>query len=65
MTDFVRLERSGPNDAVARVTLDRPDVHNAFNASLIAELQRIFAGLAREAPTDLRAVVLAGNGPSF
>jgi len=48
-----------------RVTLDRPDVHNAFNASLIAELQRIFAGLAREGPTELRAVVLAGAGPSF
>ena len=65
VTDFVRLERSGPNDAVARVTLDRPDVHNAFNATLIAELRHVFAAFEREAPTDLRAVVLAGNGPSF
>ena len=65
MTDLVRVERTGPSDAVVRVTLDRPDVHNAFNASLIAELQRIFAGLAREGPTELRAVVLAGAGPSF
>ena len=65
MTDLVRVERTGPSDAVVRVTLDRPDVHNAFNASLIAELQRIFVGLAREGPTELRAVVLAGAGPSF
>ena len=65
MTDLIRLERSGPNDAVVRVTLARPDVHNAFNASLIAELRVTFATLAREAPTDLRVVVLAGDGPSF
>jgi methylglutaconyl-CoA hydratase len=65
VTDFLRLERSGPNDAVARVTLDRPDVHNAFNATLIAELRHVFATFERESPTDLRVVVLAGNGPSF
>ena len=65
MTDLLRLERSGPNDAIARVTLARPDVHNAFNASLIAELRQTFAGLARESPTELRVVVLTGDGPSF
>jgi methylglutaconyl-CoA hydratase len=65
VTDLVRLERSGPNDAVARVTLARPEVHNAFNASLIADLRRVFAGLEREGPTELRAVVLAGEGPTF
>ena len=65
MTELIRLERSGPNDAVARVTLARPEVHNAFNATLIAELRVTFAGLARETPTDLRVVVLAGDGPSF
>jgi methylglutaconyl-CoA hydratase len=65
MTSALRLERSGPGDAVARVTLQRPDVHNAFDASLIAELRGTFATLAREGPTELRAVVLAGDGPSF
>jgi len=50
---------------VARVTLSRPEVHNAFDASLIAELRTTFAGLAREGPTDLRAVVLTGDGSSF
>ncbi|MES2209428.1 MAG: enoyl-CoA hydratase-related protein [Chloroflexota bacterium] len=61
----VRLSRSGPNDVVARVTLARPQTHNAFDASVIAELAAAFAALAREGPTTLRAVILAGDGPSF
>ena len=65
MSGLLRVERSGAGDAVARVILSRPDVHNAFNASLIAELRSTFAGLARLGPTELRAVVLAGEGPSF
>ncbi len=65
MTGLVTLERSGPAGAVARVTLRRPEVHNAFNASVIAELRSTFAGLGREEPADLRVVVLAGAGPSF
>ncbi len=65
MSPHVRLERTGPGGVVARVTLARPDAHNAFDASLIAELRTTFAGLAREPAADLRAVVLAGDGPSF
>ncbi len=61
----IRLERSGPGDAVARVMLARPEVHNAFDASTIAELRTTFATLAREDPTSLRAVVMSGDGPSF
>src|SRR6187431_74507 len=61
----IRLERSGPGDVVARVTLARPDVHNAFDASAIAELRTTFAALAREDPATLRVVVLAGDGASF
>lgn len=48
---------------VARVTLNRPAVHNAFNAALIEELRACFAALGAEA--GVRAVVLAGAGPSF
>ena len=62
---MLAVERTGPGGIVARVTLNRPDVHNAFNASLIAELRTTFAALARQGPTELRAVVLAGAGPSF
>jgi methylglutaconyl-CoA hydratase len=65
MTDALRLERSGPGGAVARVTLTRPDRHNAFDASLIAELRSTFVALERDSPSDLRAVVLAGEGRSF
>ncbi len=50
-------------DGIARVTLNRPAVHNAFNAALIEELRACFAALGSE--PGVRAVVLAGAGPSF
>ncbi len=59
------VERGGPEQAVARVTLNRPSVHNAFNAQLIAELRSVFAAFAAEPPDRLRAVVLSGAGSSF
>jgi methylglutaconyl-CoA hydratase len=65
VSQALRIERSGPDGVVARVTLARPDVHNAFDASLIAKLRSTFAALAREPATALRVVVLAGDGPSF
>ena len=65
MSDELLVERSGPDGAVARVTLNRPDVHNAFNAELIGELRRVFTRFADEPAQSLRAVVLAGAGPSF
>ncbi|MGI8658060.1 MAG: enoyl-CoA hydratase-related protein [Candidatus Limnocylindria bacterium] len=49
----------------ARVTLSRPEVRNAFNAELIAELRSTFDGLATEPADTLRAVVLAGAGTVF
>jgi methylglutaconyl-CoA hydratase len=65
VTAALRIVREGPNKSVARVTPARPDRHNAFDASLIAELRTAFAQLNREEAGDLRAVVLAGDGPSF
>lgn len=65
VTQALRIERTGASGAVARVALARPEVHNAFDASLIAELRSTFASLARENPTALRVVVLSGDGPSF
>jgi len=61
----LRLERSGPGGVVARVTLARPEVRNAFNAELIASLTATFEELGSESPETLRAVVLAGDGPVF
>jgi methylglutaconyl-CoA hydratase len=59
------VERTGPGGVIVRVTLDRPEVHNAFNAELIGELRATFRRMEEEPPDKLRAVVLAGNGPSF
>jgi methylglutaconyl-CoA hydratase len=65
MSELLLVEPSGANRSVVRVVLNRPDVHNAFNAELIGELRTTFRGLADEPPDHLRAVVLAGSGPSF
>jgi len=59
------VERTGPNGSVARVALNRPDVHNAFNAELIVELRRLFMRFSDEPADSLRAVVLTGEGASF
>jgi len=48
---------------VATVTLNRPDVRNAFNETTIAELTQVFGELGKDA--GLRAIVLAANGPAF
>ena len=50
-------------NAVLSVTLNRPDVHNAFNDELIAEAIEIFGGI--DASTHLRAVVLRSGGANF
>jgi methylglutaconyl-CoA hydratase len=65
MTELLRLERAGVAGEVARVTLARPEVRNAFNAQLIAELTAVFGDLADERAEALRAVVLAGDGAAF
>lgn len=48
---------------VATVTLDRPELHNAFDDVLIAELTQVL--LALDADAGVRVVVLAANGKSF
>jgi len=48
---------------IARVTLARPEVRNAFNAELIAELRTAFERLERD--DGVRAIVLSGAGKSF
>jgi methylglutaconyl-CoA hydratase len=56
----LRLEREG---AIARVTLARPEVRNAFDDVLISELARAFGEIGADAGT--RVVLLNGDGPSF
>ena len=52
--------------AIERLTLNRPDVRNAFNEHVIAELTE-WAARTREAAArhDIRAVVIAGAGKTF
>jgi len=48
---------------VETVTLNRPEVRNAFNDEVIAELTAVFLELGKRA--EVRCVVLAANGPAF
>ncbi len=51
------------NGRVARVYLNRPEVRNAFNDGVIAELSDAFTTLGADA--GLRAIVLGGHGKAF
>lgn len=48
-------------NGILTLTLNRPEVHNAFNADLIAALHAAFTHVA----SDVRAIVLQGRGKSF
>lgn len=60
MTDSLLIERSG---ATLVLRLNRPALHNAFDAGLIATLTTALDAAGRD--PDVRAVVLAGAGASF
>lgn len=60
MNETIEILRTG---GVATVWMNRPDKHNAFNETLIAELDAAFAQL--DADETVRVVVLAGRGKSF
>ncbi len=57
---YVEHQRAG---AVDTVTIHRPEVHNAFNEHVIAQIAEAFATIA--ASGDTRVVVLRGEGRSF
>ena len=48
---------------IARVTLARPEVRNAFNADVIRELHEAFVRLSDD--SRVRAIVVAGEGKTF
>lgn len=48
---------------LARVTFNRPEIHNAFNATVITEMRDVFIKLAHD--PDIRAIILTGAGKSF
>ena len=59
--DLIRFDAT--RAGIAIVTLNRPEVHNAFNAELIAELTDVFAMIADQ--PGIRMMILRGEGPSF
>lgn len=58
------LELDTDDRGVATLTLNRPEVHNAFNAELVAALSETLDNLADNG-NQVRAVVLTGAGRSF
>lgn len=60
MANAVSIERMPP---VVRITLNRPERHNAFDETLIAELTQAFEALRED--EAVRVVVLQGAGKSF
>jgi methylglutaconyl-CoA hydratase len=59
--DSLRISTRAPG--VAQVTMARPAVFNAFDEAMIGELDAAFAQL--QADTDVRVIVLAGEGKHF
>ena len=60
MTDLVRIER---DQDVARVTLNRPELNNALNRTLIEALRTAFESIASD--RSIATMVLAGEGKSL
>jgi methylglutaconyl-CoA hydratase len=56
----LEIELNGP---VATIWMNRPDLHNAFDETLITELTA--ACIALDEDQDIRVVILAGRGKSF
>lgn len=56
----IRIEE---RDHIARITFNRPEVRNAFNATMISEMGDAFRQI--NSRKDLRVVVLTGIGQSF
>jgi len=62
MSDSARV-RLDVDGAVATITNDNPDKHNAFDDDMDAQLFAIFDQLATR--SDIRAIVWRGEGKSF
>ena len=60
MTNSLRIDTAG---FIARITLTRPEVRNAFNDEVIQQLKAAFEDVGQR--EDVRAVVLAAEGPAF
>lgn len=48
---------------IGKVTFNRPEIHNAFNATVITEMSQVFSEMEKD--DDIRVVLLTGAGKSF
>lgn len=62
-TDFKTLKVSLDARGVLTVSLNRPEIRNAFNSELITELTEVFGETILE--TEVRIIVFRGEGPTF
>ncbi len=63
MNDTTTLKIERRRAGVAQVTMARPDVFNAFDETMVAELDAVFERLAGD--DEVRAILLAGDGKHF
>jgi naphthoate synthase len=59
--EFSDIRYETTADGIAKITIDRPEVRNAFRPQTVVELSRAFE-LAREDP-EVGAIILTGEGP--
>ena len=55
---FLKIEKQ---NSIKKISLNRPELHNAFNAEMIAELKEAFSQVEEE----IRGIHLLGEGKSF
>ncbi|MFZ8934031.1 MAG: enoyl-CoA hydratase-related protein [Bacteriovoracaceae bacterium] len=61
--DYKLIKYSRDERGVGTLTLNRPEIHNAFNDDLIAEVRDCFSQAEKD--SDLRVMVITGEGRSF
>ncbi|UCH90281.1 MAG: enoyl-CoA hydratase/isomerase family protein [Thermoplasmata archaeon] len=61
--NFTSLSLTQTDNKITTVTLNKPEIHNAFNDTLIAELSECFIKLGED--EDTRLIILTGSGKSF
>ena len=61
--EYKTLKMAKDNYGVVSLSLNRPEVHNAFNAEMVVELRETARELGED--PEVRAVILRGEGPSF
>ena len=59
-TETLQINIESP---IATVTLNRPDVLNAFNEQLVLDLQQAFKNLTED--ESVRVIILTGSGKGF